>query len=153
MSKRRRANNVITENRKARYDYFLTDFLEVGIVLKGTEIKAIRTHGVSLTDAYVSFKNNEAFLENVHIPHYEYGNVFNHEPRRPRKLLMHKREIRRYSAKAQADSYTCVPTSMYFINGRVKLSIALGKGKKHHDKREAIKQRDDERAIRKTLRE
>lgn len=147
MSKKK-SSNIITENRKARYDYFLSDFLEVGIVLTGTEIKAIRRHGVSLRDAYVMFKNGEAHIENMHIPQYEFGNIFNHEPKRVRKLLMHKREIRRYAFKVQAASFTCVPTQMYFVNGRVKLTIALGKGKKHHDKRETIKRREDERSMR-----
>lgn len=150
MAKKKRSNNVITENRKARYDYFLSDFLEVGIVLKGTEIKAIRRHGVSLREAFVNFVDGQAFIENMHIPQYEFGNIFNHEPKRVRKLLMHKREIRRYALKVQAASYTCVPTQMYFVNGRVKLTIALGKGKKHHDKRETIKKRQDERTIRET---
>ncbi|HKL84090.1 MAG TPA: SsrA-binding protein SmpB [Bacilli bacterium] len=142
-------NAVVSENRKAAFDYFLSDFLEVGIVLKGTEIKAIRKHKVSLRDTYIDFKDGEAFIINLHIPQYEKGNIFNHEPNRTRKILMHKREILRYSQRIQAESYTCVPTKVYFKNGRIKLSIALGKGKKHYDKREAIKERDDERDMQK----
>lgn len=140
-------NSTIAENRKASFDYFLSDFLEVGIVLKGTEIKAIRKHNLSLRDTYVEFKDGEAHIINLHIPQYEKGNIFNHEPKRDRKLLMHKREILKMYQKVQADSYTCVPTKVYFKNGRVKLTIALGKGKKNYDKRDAIKERDDERSM------
>lgn len=144
---------LISENRRASFDYFLSDFLEVGIVLKGTEIKSIRQNRVSLTDTYVSFSNNEAFLINLQIPHYDKGNIFNHDPRRTRKLLMHKREIRKYAAQVQVDDYTCVPFKIYFKDGRVKLSIALGKGKKNFDKRESIKKRDDQRSIAKAIRQ
>ncbi|HKM02769.1 MAG TPA: SsrA-binding protein SmpB [Bacilli bacterium] len=144
-------NAVISENRKAAFDYFLSDFLEVGIVLAGTEIKAIRKHKLSLRDTYVDFRNGEAYIINLHIPQYEKGNIFNHEPMRTRKLLMHKKEILKYSQRIQADSYTCVPTKVYFKNGRVKIAIALGKGKKNYDKREVIKGRDDERQIQKAV--
>ncbi len=146
-------NSVIAENRKASFDYFLSDFLEVGIVLKGTEIKAIRKHNLSLRDTYIEFRNGEAYVVNLHIPQYEKGNIFNHEPKRDRKILMHKKEILKMSQKVQADSYTCVPTKVYFKNGRVKLAIALGKGKKHYDKREAIKERDDQRQINKATKQ
>lgn len=142
-------NAVVSENRKAAFEYFLSDFLEVGIVLKGTEIKAIRKHKLSLKDTYIDFSNGEAHIINLHIPQYEKGNIFNHEPLRTRKILMHKKEILKYSQRVQADSYTCVPTKVYYKNGRVKLTIALGKGKKNYDKRESIKERDDERNIQK----
>ena len=140
-------NSIVSENKKASFDYFLSEFLEVGIVLKGTEIKAIRKHKLSLKDTYIDFKDGEAYIINLHIPQYEKGNIFNHEPTRTRKLLMHRREILRYSQRVQADSYTCVPTKVYYKNGRIKLTIALGKGKKNYDKRDAIKERDDERSM------
>ena len=140
-------NSIVSENKKASVDYFLSDFLEVGIVLKGTEIKAIRKHKLSLKDTYIDFKDGEAYIINLHIPQYEKGNIFNHEPTRTRKLLMHRREILRYSQRVQADSFTCVPTKVYYKNGRIKLTIALGKGKKNYDKRDAIKERDDERSM------
>ncbi len=151
MAKKKTINPTITENRKASYDYFLSDFLEVGIVLTGTEIKSIRQSGASLKDTYVAFRNNEAYLENLFIPHYKFGNIFNHEPRRSRKLLMHKKEIRKYAAEAQIAQMTVIATSMYFVRGRVKLKIALGKGKKHYDKRETIKAREDKVAIEKAI--
>ena len=141
------SNSIVSENKKASFDYFLSDFLEVGIVLKGTEIKAIRKHKLSLKDTYIDFKDGEAYIINLHIPQYEKGNIFNHEPTRTRKLLMHRREILRYSQRVQADSFTCVPTKVYYKNGRIKLTIALGKGKKNYDKRDAIKERDDERSM------
>jgi SsrA-binding protein len=140
-------NSIVSENKKASFDYFLSEFLEVGIVLKGTEIKAIRKHKLSLKDTYIDFKDGEAYIINLHIPQYEKGNIFNHEPTRTRKLLMHRREILRYSQRVQADSFTCVPTKVYYKNGRIKLTIALGKGKKNYDKRDAIKERDDERSM------
>lgn len=151
MSKKKEIIPTITENRKAAYDYFLSDFLEVGIVLKGTEIKSIRQSGASLKDTFVAFRGNEAFLENLYIAPYKFGNIFNHEPRRSRKLLMHKKQIRFYAAKAQIDSMTVVVTKMYYVRGRVKLTIALGKGKKHYDKRETIKAREDKVAIEKAI--
>lgn len=144
MAKKKELNPVITENRKAGFDYFLSDFLEAGIVLTGTEIKSIRQSGTSLTDTYVSFRNGEAYLEGLHIAPYEFGNIFNHEPRRSRKLLMHKRQIAKYAAEAQIEQMTVVATKMYFVRGRVKVAIALGKGKKHYDKRETIKKREDQ---------
>lgn len=152
MAKKKETNPVITENRKASYDYFLSDFLEVGIVLTGTEIKSIRQSGTSLKDTYVAFRNGEAFLEGLHIAPYAFGNIFNHEPRRSRKLLMHKKEIAKYALEAQIAQMTVVPTKMYFVRGRVKLTIALGKGKKHYDKRETIKAREDEIAMQKAKR-
>lgn len=151
MAKLKETNPVITENRKASYDYYLSDFLEVGIVLTGTEIKSIRQSGTSLKDTFVSFTNNEAYIEGLYIAPYKFGNIFNHEPRRKRKLLMHKRQIKKYAAQAQIEAMTVIATKMYFVCGRVKLAIALGKGKKHFDKRETIKAREDQKAIDKAI--
>ena len=138
---------VLVNNSKAKFLYFLEDFLESGIELKGSEIKSIRHNGASLRDSYVIFKNEEAFILNMHIAPYEKGNNFNHEPNRTRKLLLHKKEIRRMSQKAKEKAMTIVPTKVYLKKGKVKVEIALAKGKKLFDKRETIKRRDDERMM------
>ena len=138
---------VVVTNSKARFNYFLEDFLECGIELKGSEIKSIRKGGTSLQDSYVVIRNEEAFILNMHIAPYEQGNLFNHEPNRTRKLLLHKKEIRKLFQKSQEKAMTIVPTKVYLKKGKLKIEIALGKGKKLYDKRETIKRRDDERAI------
>ena len=138
---------VLVNNSKAKFLYFLEDFLEAGIELKGSEIKSIRHNGASLRDSYVIFKNEAAFILNMHIAPYEKGNSFNHEPNRTRKLLLHKKEIRRMSQKAKEKAMTIVPTKVYLKKGKVKIEIALAKGKKLFDKRETIKRRDDERMM------
>lgn len=138
---------VLVNNSKAKFLYFLEDFLECGIELKGSEIKSIRHNGAGLRDSYVIFKNEEAFILNMHIAPYENGNSFNHEPNRTRKLLLHKKEIRRMSQKAKEKAMTIVPTKVYLKKGKVKVEIALAKGKKLYDKRETIKRRDDERMM------
>lgn len=133
---------IIAQNKKAHFNYFLSDFLECGLVLKGTEIKAIRTKGCSIVDSYVVFRNNEVDLINMHITTYEQGNIFNHEPRRTRRLLLNKKEIRYFMERTRSGGYTVVPTKVYFKRGKVKVEIALAKGKKIYDKRETIKARD-----------
>ena len=138
---------VLVSNNKAKFLYFLEDFLECGIELKGSEIKSIRHNGASLKDSYVIFKNGEAFLLNMHIAPYEHGNNFNHEPNRTRKLLMHKKEIVKMEQKAKEKVMTVVPTKVYLKKGKLKIEIALAKGKKLFDKRETIKKRDDERMM------
>lgn len=138
---------ILVNNSKAKFLYFLEDFLECGIELKGSEIKSIRHNGASLKDAYVIIKNDEAFILNMHIAPYECGNMFNHEPTRTRKLLMHKSEILKYGKRAQEKVMTIVPTKIYLKKGKVKVEIALAKGKKLFDKRETIKKRDDERMM------
>ena len=144
---------VLVSNNKAKFLYFLEDFLECGIELKGSEIKSIRHNGASLKDSYVIFKNGEAFLLNMHISPYENGNNFNHEPNRTRKLLMHKKEILKMEQKAKEKVMTVVPTKVYLKKGKVKIEIALGKGKKLYDKRETIRKRDDERMMAKMKKE
>ena len=131
---------VVVNNKKASFNYFLSDFLEAGLVLKGTEIKSIKEGKVSISDAYVVFKNG-----------YDKGNIFNHDPLRTRKLLLNKHEILKYEQKTIKDGYTVVPTRLYLKKGRAKLEIALAKGKKNFDKREAIKERDDKRDMAKAL--
>ena len=138
---------VLVNNSKAHYNYFLEDFTECGIELVGTEIKSLRKHGASLLNAYIVIKNGEAFILNMHISPYEQGNIFNHDPNRTRKLLLHKKEIIKLGRKAEQQTMTIVPTKIYLKKGKAKVEIALGKGKKKYDKREVIKKRDDERAM------
>lgn len=144
---------IIANNKKAHFNYFLSEFTECGIVLVGTEIKSLRVNGCSLVDSYIVFRNEEAEVVNMHITTYKQGNIFNHEPLRTRKLLLHKKEIRWFMRKTKAEGYTVVPTKIYFKNGRAKLEIALAKGKKLYDKRETEKKRDDEREMDRHLKE
>ena len=138
---------IIAQNKKASFNYFLSDFTECGIALLGTEIKSLRSKGASLIDAYVVIRNQEAEVVNMHIPEYDKGNLFNHEPLRTRKLLLHKKEIIKMAKKAKEKAMTIVPTKVYLKKGKLKIEIALAKGKKIYDKREAIKKRDDERMM------
>ncbi|CDC41486.1 ssrA-binding protein [Firmicutes bacterium CAG:449] len=130
---------IVVNNKKAHYEYFLSDFLECGIALKGTEIKSLRKNGGSLNDAYIICKNGEMFLLNMNIPPYDKGNIFNHDQLRTRKLLLHKQEIYKYAKKVQEKGFTIVPTKVYLLKGRAKVEIALAKGKKLFDKRETEK--------------
>lgn len=143
---------LIAENRKARHDYFIEDRYEAGIVLHGTEIKSVRQGHVQLKDSYISFSGNEAFVKEMHISPYEYGNRFNHDETRVRKLLLHKSEIRKLQDKVKLKGYTIVPLSVYLSKGRLKVEIALAKGKDLHDKRNSEKERDAKREIEKALR-
>ncbi len=138
---------IIAQNKKASFNYFLSDFTECGIALLGTEIKSLRSKGASLIDAYVVIRNQEAEVVNMHIPEYDKGNLFNHEPLRTRKLLLHKKEIRWFLAQTKTGGFTIVPTKLYFSKGKAKIEIALAKGKKNYDKRETIKKRDLQREI------
>lgn len=135
-------------NRKARYDYEIEEEYEVGIVLKGTEIKSIREGKANIKDSYAIIRNNELFLLNTHISAYEKGNIFNHEEDRTRKLLMHKKEIMKLSNKITLEGYTLIPLKIYFKNSKAKVLLGLCKGKKNYDKRETIKKRDTEREMR-----
>lgn len=139
--------NVIT-NKKASFNYFLEDKYEAGIVLTGTEIKSIRNNNVNIQDSYILIKNNELFILNMHIAEYKFGNIFNHDPFRTRKLLMHKKQILKLQQKLKQDGYTLVPTRLYFNDNNIlKVEIALAKGKKNYDKKESIKQKDIKREI------
>lgn len=144
---------IIVNNSKAKFNYFLEDFVECGIELKGSEIKSIRKSGASLQDSYVVIRNGEAYLLNMHIAQYEQGNIFNHDPNRTRKLLLHRKEIFKLEQKAAEKAMTIVPTKVYLKKGKLKVEIALGKGKKLFDKRETIKKRDDERMMAKAKKE
>jgi len=136
-------------NRRARFDYFIEDEIEAGIVLTGTEIKSIRLGKVNLGDSYAIIKNEEIFLLNTHISSYEKGNIFNHEETRTRKLLMHKSQIKKLNNKVILEGYTLIPLKLYFVKGRAKVLIGVCKGKKNFDKRESIKERDVNREMNK----
>lgn len=142
---------VLVNNKKAFYDYFLEDFLECGIELKGSEIKSIRKNGASLHDSYIVIRNGEAYILNMHITPYEHGNIFNHEPDRTRKLLLHKKEISKLFHKSKEKAMTIVPTKVYLKRGKAKVEIALAKGKKKYDKRDVEKEKEDKRSIDKAL--
>ena len=135
----------IAVNKKAYHDYFIEDKYEAGMALLGTEIKSIRMGKVSMKEAYVSFSNGEAFVKDLHIAQYKEATYNNHDETRDRKLLLHKREIDKLSSKVKLQGYTCIPLRMYFSNGRVKLEIALAKGKTLYDKRESQKKKSMER--------
>lgn len=146
------AGDVAT-NRQASHRYELSDRLECGIVLFGTEVKALRDGGAQIKDGYVGVRDGELWLNNVHIPPYQPASRENHEPERPRKLLAHRREIDRLMAKAAERGLTIVPTRIYFRDGRAKVEIAVGRGKDRFDKRESIKKRDQQRDMDRALRE
>ena len=145
------AKKSVAENRKAYHEYFIEDRFEAGIVLRGTEIKSVRKGHVQLKDSYVSFVNGEAFIKEMHISPYEYGNIFNHDETRERKLLLHRDEIRKLSDKVKLKGYTVVPLSMYLHNGYAKMEIALAKGKDLHDKRNSEKEETAKREIEKAM--
>ena len=141
----------IAKNPVARHNYIITDTLEAGIVLTGTEIKSIRNGKVNLKDSYAGIKNGEAYIYSMHISPYEQGNIFNKDPLRDRKLLLNKREIFRLSGLINQKGYTLVPISLYFKNNIVKLELGIGKGKKLYDKREDLKKKDSEMYIKKHM--
>lgn len=145
---------VIANNKKARHDYFIEETYEAGIALKGTEVKSIRLGKANLKDGYAEIKDGEVILHNVHISPYEQGNIFNVDPTRPRKLLLHKREIRKLIGYITQKSYTLVPLQLYLNDrGLIKLKLAVAKGKKLYDKRDTIAKKDAERRIQKELRQ
>ncbi len=145
---------VIARNRKASHDYHLEQTFEAGVALMGAEIKSIRANRINLQDGYVEFRDGELWLLNVHISPYEQGGIYGaFEPMRPRKLLLHKREIALIISRISERGYTCVPTSVYLRKGRAKFEIALAKGKKTYDKRAAIAKRDADREIRQAMKE
>ena len=136
---------LITVNRRARHDYAITDTYEAGLVLTGTEVKSLRAGKANLTDAYAEVRDGEVWLVNAHIPEYDQGTWTNHEPRRTRKLLLHAQEINRLIGKTKQSGLTLVPMQMYFSDGKAKVEIGLGKGKKAYDKRQDIAQREAKR--------
>jgi SsrA-binding protein len=145
---------LIAENRRARFDYFLEDPVEAGLMLTGTEVKSLRVGKANIAESYAAVENGEIVLINSDIPPYAGGNRFNHEPRRPRKLLLHKKQIGKLIGAVQRDGVTLIPTKLYWNEkGIAKIEIALGKGKKAHDKREVIAQRDWQRDKARLLRD
>lgn len=136
------SKKLIANNKKAYHEYFLEEKYEAGIELHGTEVKSLRSGKCSIKESFVRIENEEVFIYQMHIPPYEKGNIFNRDPLRPKKLLMHKEEIRRLMGKIQEKGYTLVPVEVYFKNGRVKVEIALAKGKKLYDKRADIAKKD-----------
>ena len=146
-----KGRKIITVNRRAHFDYTIEETVEAGLVLQGTALKSLRDGRVSLNDAYADVQTGEAFLLHAHINVYEQGNRFNHEPERPRKLLLHKREIYRLFSKTQEKGLTLIPTRMYFSRGKAKVELGLAKGKKQYDKREDVKRRSAQRDIERAL--
>ncbi len=142
----------IAQNRRARHDYQIEDTIEAGIALIGTEVKSLRAGRASLNDSYAEITGGEVVLQNAHIDQYEPASRFNHNPLRPRRLLLHKREIRKLQSKVAERGYTLVPLSLYFKDGRVKVELALARGKKSYDKRDTIKDREQERESRRAMR-
>ena len=142
----------IARNRRARHEYTILETWEAGIALTGTEVKSLRNGKANLTDAFGIVKDGEVYLLNLHIAPYEQGNQFNHEPTRTRKLLLHRREIRRLIGSVERQGLTLVPLELYFKRGKAKVVLALGRGKKEHDKRQDLKKREDEREIARLVR-
>lgn len=144
---------IIAKNREARHEYFIEDTYEAGISLSGTEVKSIRQGTMSLKDSWCQIKDGEIFVRQMHIAPYEKGNIFNKDPLRPRRLLMHKSEINRLFGKVKQEGYSVIPLTVYFKNSRVKLEIALCKGKKLYDKRQDAAVRDAKRQIERAMKE
>ena len=136
---------LIAQNKKARHDYFLEELFEAGISLSGTEVKSLRMGKCSLKESFVRIQNNEAFIWNMHISPYEKGNIFNRDPLRTRKLLLHRQEIKRLIGAVKTDGYTIIPVQVYFKGNYAKMQIALAKGKKLYDKRQDIAKKDQRR--------
>ncbi len=144
-------SNSLAENRKARHDYFVEETIEAGIALVGTEVKSIRGGKCNLKECYADIKNGEVFILNMHISPYEQGNIFNVDPLRERKLLLHKEQIARLAGLTSRDGYTLIPLSMYLKNGRVKVALGICKGKKNYDKRDSMLEKAAKRDIEREL--
>ena len=149
----KQAVKQLASNRKAYHDYFIEDKFEAGIELAGTEVKSIRKGNVNLKDSFCAVKDGEMFLYGMHVSPYEQGNIFNKDPDRPKRLLMHKREIRKLHDLQKQDGYALIPLSLYFKDSRVKVELGLCKGKKNYDKRDAIAKRDAKREMDRAMRE
>lgn len=152
MAKQKSENRVFADNRKAYHDYSIEDTIEAGIALTGTEVKSIRSGKANLRDSYAAIMNGECILHNVHISPYDQGNQFNHDPRRQRKLLLHKREIARLLGMVQQKGLTLIALRLYEKNGRVKVALGIARGKKLHDKRDAAADKEAQRDIEKAFR-
>ena len=144
---------IITTNRKARHDYFILESMEAGIVLQGTEVKSLRMGRANLKDSHAGIMKGEVWLFNLHISPYDFGNIYNHDPVRPRKLLLHKQEIKRLIGKVEEKGLTLVPLRMYFKRGKAKVELAIVRGKKQYDKRQDITKRDTDRDMQRELKD
>ncbi len=151
MSEKKNENRTIADNRKARHDYFVEEVYEAGVELFGTEVKSLRAGAVNLKDSYCEIDGGEMFALGVHISPYDHGNIFNRDPLRPKKLLMHKKEIMKLTGLISREGYTLVPLSLYFKGSYVKMAVGLCKGKKLYDKRDSIAKRDSDRIIERTM--
>lgn len=143
---------IIAENRKARFDYFIEESYECGIELQGTEVKSVKAGAVSFPDAFAEIVNGEIFIKNFHISEYSYSSIFNHDPDRPKKLLLHKQEIKKIERQVEQKGYTLIPINFYLKKGRVKVTLGVCKGKKQFDKRATIKERDVNRDLQREFR-
>ena len=152
-TKPNRPRKIIAQNRRARHDYEIIETYEAGIVLQGTEVKALREGKVSLQDSFAMFKDGELWVVGMYIGPYSQGNISNHPPRRDRKLLLHRRELRKLEQRVKERGFTLIPLSVYFSGPYVKIELALVRGKRKYEKREAIKERDVQRELRRTLRQ
>ncbi len=153
MGNKNSAIKIVCENRKARHDYFIHETFEAGIALVGTEVKSLRAGKANLKDSFVIIKNGEALLDNMHISPYEHGNIFNHDPLRQRKLLLHKAEILRLFSKTKEKGFALVPLKIYFAKGRAKVELALATGKKLYDKRRVLAEKAAKREVDRALKE
>ncbi len=149
----KKEDTTVATNRKAHHDYFVEETIEAGMALQGTEVKSLRSGLANLTDSYVLVKNEEAFLFNATISPYPHGNIMNHEPLRTRKLLLHKEEIRKILGKMTQKGYTLIPLKIYFARGRAKVLIGLCRGKKAHDKRDTIREKESKREVERLVKE
>ena len=149
----KKSSSTIAQNKKAFHDYFIEENYEAGIVLVGTEVKSIRNGKVNLKDSYGVFKNGELFLINMHISPYEKVNIFNRDPLRDRKLLLNKKELSKLFGKKNQERYALIPTSLYLKNGRIKVNLALAKGKKNYDKRDSMLEKEHKRDIARAMKE
>ncbi|MBQ1628068.1 MAG: SsrA-binding protein SmpB [Treponema sp.] len=143
---------IIAENRKARFDYFIEETYECGLELLGTEVKSVKNGSISFPDAFAEIIKGEIFVKNFHITEYSYSSIFNHDPDRPKKLLLHREEIKRIERKVETKGYTLIPLDFYLKNGRVKVTLGVCRGKKQYDKRATIKDRDIQRDIQREFR-
>lgn len=150
---KQQGNRPIAQNKKARHDYFVESTYEAGVELKGTEVKSIRNGRVNLKESYCMIRDGEVFAEGMHISHYEQGNIFNTDPLRPKRLLLHKAEIRKLFQKVKLDGYALIPLSIYLSHNRVKVELGLCVGKKLHDKRQSMAERDVKRAMDRAMRQ
>ena len=151
--KEKKGVKILAQNRKARHDYFIEETYEAGIVLLGTEVKSLRAAKANLKDSYARVENGELLLYNMHISPYNFASYYNHDPLRPRVLLMHKKEIGKLSGYVQEKGYTLVPLSAYLSRGKVKIELALAKGKKNYDKRQSLAEKDAKREIERAFRD